>query len=104
MEISVVPVGTGTPSISDYVAHAVNLLRKRRGVRYEVTAMGTIVEAERVEELLEAALELHRSVLARGAARVLTRITIDDRIDKTLTMAGKVRSVREKLAGVQARR
>lgn len=99
MEISVVPVGTGSPSISDYVARAVKLLEVRRGLRYELTAMGTIVEAERVEELLEVALELHKSVFERGAVRVLTSIKIDERRDKALTMGGKVRSVREKLSG-----
>jgi len=103
MEVSVVPLGTGSPSVSGYIADAVRVLRER-GVRHEVTAMGTIIEADRVEELLEAALELHRAVLAKGAVRVLTSIRIDDRTDKKLTMAGKVGSVRKKLARGGSRR
>jgi uncharacterized protein (TIGR00106 family) len=44
-EISVIPIGTKTPSASSYVAKAVDELRKL-GLNPEVTAMGTIIEAE----------------------------------------------------------
>lgn len=98
MEISVVPVGTGNPSISEYVAGALEVLRREEGVTFDLTPMGTIVQAESVETLLGVAARLHRSVLEAGACRVLTSIKIDDRTDKELTMEGKVRSVKDKLA------
>jgi uncharacterized protein (TIGR00106 family) len=97
MEISVVPVGTATPSLSRYVAGAVKLLEGMRNVRYELTAMGTIVEADRVEDLLEAARKLHESVFDAGAMRVLTAIKIDDRRDRKVSIEGKVKSVRDRL-------
>lgn len=97
MEISVVPVGTGSPSVSDYVAGAVRLLSEEEGIDYEITAMGTIVEAAEVETLLRVAARLHRSPFAKGAMRVVTTIKIDDRKDKRLTMAGKIASVRKRL-------
>jgi uncharacterized protein (TIGR00106 family) len=54
MEISVVPLGTRTPSISDYVSEAVKILEKE-GLEYQLTAMGTIVEAD-LERLFDLAL------------------------------------------------
>ena len=38
IDISVVPVGTGTPSVSAYVAGAVKILQKEPGIKYELTA------------------------------------------------------------------
>ncbi|MDD5557439.1 MAG: MTH1187 family thiamine-binding protein [bacterium] len=104
MEISVVPIGTATASVGDYVARAVAALEGRDDLRWELTAMGTIVEAGSVERLLEAALDLHRAVVAAGAPRVVTSIRIDDRRDAPLTAAGKVESVRARLRGGRAPR
>jgi uncharacterized protein (TIGR00106 family) len=96
MEISVIPMGTETPSISEYVTEAVKVL-EREGIKYELTAMGTIVEGE-LEKLLELATKMHRAVINKGALRVVTTIKLDDRRDKPLSIEGKVKSVREKLA------
>jgi uncharacterized protein (TIGR00106 family) len=96
MEISVIPMGTKTPSISEYVAEAIKVLEKE-GVKYEVTAMGTIVEGE-LKGLLELAVRMHQAVIDKGVARVVTTIKLDDRRDKPLSTEGKVKSVQEKLA------
>jgi uncharacterized protein (TIGR00106 family) len=96
MEISVIPMGTGTPSISEYVTEAVKVLEEK-GIKYELTAMGTIVEGE-LEKLLELAAKMHRAAINKGAPRVVTTIKLDDRRDKPLSIEGKVKSVREKLA------
>ena len=45
-EISVVPLGTKTPSVSRYVARAIKVLEKQKEVKYEITAMGTIIEGD----------------------------------------------------------
>jgi uncharacterized protein (TIGR00106 family) len=95
MEISVVPVGTGTTSISDYVAAAVKVLEEEK-VKYQVTAMGTIVEGE-TGELLRLAQRMHEAVFKMGVARVVTRINLDERRDKEITIETKVRSVRKKM-------
>jgi uncharacterized protein (TIGR00106 family) len=95
-EISVVPVGTGSPSISGDVAAAVGLLRSEKRLKYELTPMGTIVEGD-VKDILRVAGRMHQAVLDGGAQRVLTNIKIDDRRDKSLTMRGKVKSVERKL-------
>lgn len=97
IDISVVPVGTGSPSVSAYVAGAVKILQQEPAVRYEATAMCTIIEGD-LDKLLELAQRMHRSAFDAGAARVVTSIHIDERRDKPLTMEGKVKAVREKLS------
>jgi uncharacterized protein (TIGR00106 family) len=96
IDISVVPVGMGSPSGSAYVAGAVRILKNEPGIKYELTAMNTIIEGD-LEKLLSLALRMHRSPFDAGAKRVVTTIRIDERIDKPLTIEGKVKAVREKL-------
>jgi uncharacterized protein (TIGR00106 family) len=96
MEITVLPVGTPTPSLSKYVAGAVKLLQNEKDIKFEVTAMGTVVEGE-TERLLKLASKMHRSAFTGGIQRVVTTVKIDERLDKPLTIEGKVRAVKEKL-------
>ena len=94
--ISVVPVGTGSTSVSPYVARCHEVLKRAEGVAYQLTPMATVLEGD-IERLLEIILELHRVPFGEGAKRVLTTVVIDDRADKPLSMEGKVASVEEKL-------
>jgi len=96
MEISVVPLGTRTPSLSQYVAQAVKVLQKEKGVKYEPTAMGTIIEGD-LEQLLALAKKMHEVVFDTGVMRVITVIKIDDRRDKISTMSNKIESLKAKL-------
>lgn len=96
IEISVVPVGTGSPSVSAHVALAVEELKKSSGVKWKLTPMGTVIEGE-LEQLLALAQRMHRAVFAAGVKRVVTTIKIDDRIDRPLSMKGKVRAVKARL-------
>ncbi len=98
MEISIVPLGTKTPSISKYVAEAVKVLKKQKKIKYELTSMGTIIEANSVGQLLGIANKMHRVVLRDKIKRVVTAIKIDDRKDKKLTAEGKIKAVRKKLS------
>jgi len=99
MEISIVPLGTRTASVSQYVAKAVKVLEKYRGIKYQLTSMGTIIEANSVGQLLDVAGKMHKAVLRNKIKRVVTTIKIDDRKDKKLTAEGKIKSVRDKLSG-----
>jgi uncharacterized protein (TIGR00106 family) len=96
VEITVLPVGTPTPSVSRFVAGAVKILQREPGIKYELTAMGTIIEGER-EHLLSLANRMHLSAFKAGAVRVVTTIKIDERLDKPLTIKGKIKAVQEKL-------
>ncbi len=96
LEISVVPVGTASPSLSRYVAGAVKTLKEARGVKYELTPMGTVIEGE-LDTLLDCARKMHRAGFGEGVKRVVTTIKIDDRLDKPPTMSGKISAVWSKL-------
>jgi len=93
IEVSVVPVGTPTPSISQYVAGAVKILQKEKDIKYELTAMGTIIEGD-LEKILTLAGRMHQSAFAAGVMRVATTIKVDERRDKPLTISGKVEAVK----------
>ncbi|HJX12353.1 MAG TPA: MTH1187 family thiamine-binding protein [Dehalococcoidales bacterium] len=97
IDISVVPVGTQSTSVSQFVAGAVRILKNEPGIKYELTAMNTIIEGD-LEQLLSLARRMHQSAFEAGAKRVVTTLRIDDRRDKPLTIDGKLASVREKLA------
>jgi uncharacterized protein (TIGR00106 family) len=57
-EVSVVPLGTKTPSVSQYVARAVRVLEREKGIKYELTAMGTIVEGD-LDRILAVVRKMH---------------------------------------------
>ncbi len=95
VEVSVMPLGTGTPSIGKYVAEAVRVLEREK-VNYELTSMGTVIEGD-VDRILMVVGKMHQSAFTGGALRVVTTIKIDDRRDKPATRESKVKSVKEKL-------
>lgn len=95
-EVSIIPMGTKTPSASEYVAKAIKVLMQEKNVKYQLTAMGTLLEGE-LSQVLEVVKRMHDSVFGEEVKRVVTRITIDDRRDKELTMGYKIQSVMKKL-------
>ena len=94
-EISVVPVGTGSSSISDYVVEAQRIIKKS-GLKSQLGPMSTSVEGD-LDKILEVVKEIHEACFRKGAKRVLTSVKIDDRRDRPLSMDGKVRAVETKL-------
>jgi uncharacterized protein YqgV (UPF0045/DUF77 family) len=46
--------------------------------------------------VLDAIARMHEATFGDGVVRVLTNITIDDRRDKPLSMAGKLAAVRKR--------
>jgi len=98
IEVSVVPIGTGTPSVSRYVAKAVRILQSQPDINYELTAMGTIIEGD-LDKLMLLVRKMHESAFAEGAFRVVTTVKIDDRRDRAGTINSKITSVQRKLKG-----
>ena len=90
-EISIVPLGTATPGVSRYVATCLEVLKKAQDVRYQLTAMGTIIQGP-LDRVLELVQQMHEVPFTMGAQRVLTSIKIDDRRDTPQTMEEKVRA------------
>jgi len=96
VEISVVPIGTASTGLSEYVAGCLEVLQQDEGVAWQLTPMGTILEGE-LDQVLEAARRMHEQPFTAGAQRVVTTIRIDDRRDRVLTMNGKVEAVKTRL-------
>ncbi len=96
VEVSVDPLGTKTPSVSQYVARAVKVLERERDLKYEMTAMGTIIEGY-LDRILAAVKKMHEGIFGEGVARVITTIKIDDRRDKAQSMKEKMDSLQKKL-------
>jgi uncharacterized protein (TIGR00106 family) len=96
VEISIVPLGTKTPSVSQYVARAIKVLEKENDMKYEITPMGTIVEGD-LDRILAVVRKMHEEVFGEGVARVSTTVKIDDRRDKAQGMKDKVDSLKRKL-------
>jgi uncharacterized protein (TIGR00106 family) len=95
MEISVVPLGLGDPSVGDFIAEVVRYLQQE-GIPHELTDMGTLIHGHSAR-LLKVAQVLHELPFDRGVNRVLTHITIDDRRDKDVYLGDKVKSVKARL-------
>ena len=95
-EISIIPIGTKTPSVSGYVAAAIKVLQREKDVKYELTAMGTIIEGD-LNNILRVTRKMHEEAFGDGIARVLTTVKIDDRRDKPSNIETKIGSLRGKL-------
>ncbi|RAV22854.1 MTH1187 family thiamine-binding protein [Paenibacillus contaminans] len=99
VQVTIVPLGTGTTSVSGYVAATQQVLEEAaEAISYQLTPMSTIIEGE-LDDLLAVVRRMHEVPFDRGAVRVSTSITIDDRRDVKGTMEQKLRSVEQKLHG-----
>ncbi len=97
MQITIIPIGTGSTSVGDYVAGVQKLLQKR-GCSFELADMGTVVYGP-ASELLQIAADIHEYPFGCGAQRVVTNIVLDDRRDKEQAIGDKRRAVRARLGG-----
>lgn len=95
-EVSIIPLGTGTPSISKHLARAFRPLQREKNIKYELTSMGTIMEGD-LGEILRVIKDMHEGTFGDGVMRVVTAIKIDDRRDKISSMSDKVESLLRKL-------
>jgi uncharacterized protein (TIGR00106 family) len=98
ISVTVVPVGTGSTSVSPYVARCQEVLAAADGIKYRLTPMSTVIEGD-LDKILATVAKLHEVPFEKGAMRVLTTMMIDERRDKEITMEGKISSVEEKLSG-----
>jgi uncharacterized protein (TIGR00106 family) len=95
-ELTVVPLGTGSTSLSGFVAEAEKVLIKFPGLKSMLTPMSTILEGE-MDDVLEAIKAMHEAPFRMGALRVSTTLHIDDRRDREITMEGKLAAVKSKM-------
>jgi len=97
VELSVVPLGIDH-GFSKYIAKVVKLLEEK-GIKYELTPMGTIIETEELDNALRIIQEAHELMFKAGFKRVYTVVKIDDRRDLRMGMEEKVSAVMEKVRG-----
>ncbi|HSW35995.1 MAG TPA: MTH1187 family thiamine-binding protein [Candidatus Limnocylindrales bacterium] len=101
VDVTIIPLGTGSTSLSDFVTACQLELQKHgesEGLICELTAMGTIIEGD-LDKILAAVRQMHEVPFRHGAMRVSTTVRIDDRRDKPGSIKQKVTVVQEKLAG-----
>lgn len=95
-EVTVIPIGTATTSLSKYVAEMQQVLEKQEGISFELTSMSTIIEGE-LRFVWLAIAALHEAPFLSGTKRVSTSVKIDDRRDQASSSKQKIQSVQEKL-------
>ncbi len=94
-EVSIFPLGTGSPGVSRYVAAAVKEL-EASGLKCTLGPMGTTVEGETPGEVYAAVARAQAAVLDLGTERVYTVIKMDERRDvEGRSAEDMVRSARE---------
>jgi len=92
--VSMTPLGKGE-SVSRYVSRVVDVI-DRSGLSYVLTPMGTIVEGESWQEVMEV-LQRGFEELKKDCPRISITMKIDYREGKSGRIKSKVESVREKL-------
>ncbi|MBY0122396.1 MTH1187 family thiamine-binding protein [Bacillus sp. S/N-304-OC-R1] len=99
VDVTVIPIGTSTPSVSTYVAEIQRVLKvyeDKGQIRFELTPMNTIIEGD-LPVLFEVIQAMHEVPFQKGLMRVATNIRIDDRRDITRRMEEKIEAVEKKL-------
>lgn len=96
VQVTIVPLGTGSTSVSQYVADCHKVLEKYDNLKHQLTPMSTCIEGP-LDEILDVIREMHEVPFEKGALRVSTSIKIDDRRDYEGTMVGKMEAVMRKL-------
>ena len=92
-EFSIFPVGKGE-HLSQYVAPMIKIV-KESGLPYKLTAMATIVEGD-ADQVFDLVKKCHAKMM-EDSNRVVATIRIDDFKGRTGRLAGKIKSVEEKL-------
>jgi len=80
------------PSLSKYVKKAVEAI-EGTGLGFQVTPMGTVIEAATLEEIFSAARAAVDAVAEEGSERISLSLKVDIRMDRDISMDSKMRSI-----------
>jgi uncharacterized protein (TIGR00106 family) len=94
IEFSITPLGKGE-SVGDYVARATRVI-EAAGLPSELHAMGTIVEADNVDDAFNVVARCF-DALHEDCPRVTATIKVDSRKGRADRLSGKVESVKRRL-------
>lgn len=99
-EVKIVPLGTGTPSVSAHVAKAVKTLQSQPKITVSLGSGSTTVEGE-MRDVMAAITKAHNAVFSKEIQRVSTTILIDERRDKDLSSSGKMKALKTQLKKIK---
>ena len=97
MQFAMFPTDKGA-SASPYVSRVIAMIRES-GLPYQLSAMGTIIETETLEDA-QAMVAKAYSLLKEDCTRVYCTVTFDIRDGKTGRMQNKIASIEEKIGKV----
>ncbi|MFO7827112.1 MAG: MTH1187 family thiamine-binding protein [Bacteroidales bacterium] len=97
LEFAMFPTDKGD-SVSQYVSEIIKMI-KTSGVSYKLTAMGTIVETETLDEAL-AIIKQSYQTLEPHSKRVYSSIKLDIRKEKSNRLEDKIKSIESKIGNV----
>jgi uncharacterized protein (TIGR00106 family) len=98
LEFAMFPTDKTGDSASESVSKVINMINKS-GITYKLTAMGTIIETETVEEALDIVNRSYK-VLEPFSKRVYSTITLDIRKGKSDRLNQKIDSIESKIGKV----
>ena len=94
-DFCILPMGIESSEIGEYVTEAVEVI-KVSGIKYELTAMGTQMETESLEELYKVVQDTQEAIFKMGPGRVYSVLKVDDRRDReNRTLDAKVKTVED---------
>jgi uncharacterized protein (TIGR00106 family) len=99
-EISIIPITTnnsGDTSMSKEIALVYDAMSQIQGLKTILTAMGTQVESNNLDNILQAIKISHMTLRNIGTERIISSIRIDERLGKINTLEGKIKSVKDKI-------
>lgn len=97
LEFAMFPTDKGD-SVSQYVSKVIQMI-KESGVSYKLTAMGTIIETETIDEAMEIVNKSYK-VLEPHSNRVYSSIKLDIRKEKSKRLEAKIKSIESKIGKV----
>ncbi len=98
LEFAMFPTDKSGDSASESVSKIIEMIRKI-GVNYKLTAMGTIIETETLEEALDIVNRSYK-VLEPFSKRVYSSVKLDIRKEKSNRLQQKIESIESKIGNV----
>jgi uncharacterized protein (TIGR00106 family) len=99
-EISIIPITTNNSdntSMSKEIALVYDAISQIKGLKIILTAMGTQVESNNLDNILQAIKISHKTLRNIGIERIISSIRIDERLGKINTLEGKIKSIKDKI-------
>jgi uncharacterized protein (TIGR00106 family) len=97
MQFAIFPTDKGA-SASEYVSRVIAMIRES-GLPYQLSAMGTIIETETLEEA-QSVINKAYTLLQKDCTRVYCTVTFDIRDGETGRMQQKIAAIEEKIGPV----